>query len=81
LLQRTVYAEIGHLGKGAEPVWAGNRWTPHITLAEFSNGARVGEAVQHLLTQETVFELTVPEISVVEGDPKAAVIATAPFSA
>ena len=81
LLQRTVYDEIGNLGTGAEPVWAANRWTPHITLAQFENGARTGEAVQHLLGQETVFELVIPEISVVEGEPVAKVIAAGPFSA
>ncbi len=81
LLQRTVYDEIAHFGTGSEPVWAPARWVPHITLAQFEHGARTGEAIQYLLTQETVFEFVAAEFAVVEGDPTASVILSAPFAA
>ena len=81
LLQRTVYDEIAHFGTGSAPVWAPNRWVPHITLAQFEHGARTGEAVQYLLAQETVFDFVATEFSVVEGEPKVSVIVTAPFDA
>jgi len=81
LLQRTTYEEIRLLGTGSEPVWAPDRWVPHITLAQFERGARVGEAVQHLLSKDVHFECVVNEISVIEGEPTARVITSAPFDA
>jgi 2'-5' RNA ligase len=81
VLQRAVVEEISHHCQGAESVWAPVRWMPHITLATFPEGTNIGPAVDSLLRQETAFNFQATDLTLVEGEPDAQVILSAPLEA
>jgi 2'-5' RNA ligase len=81
VLQRSVVEEISHHCTGAESVWMPQRWMPHITLAMFENGAPVGPAVDDLLAQETAFSFPVTSLTLMEGEPEASILLSAPLEA
>jgi 2'-5' RNA ligase len=81
VLQRAVVEEISHHCTGAESVWMPPRWMPHITLAMFENGAPVGAAVDALLAEETAFSFPATHLTLMEGEPDASILLSAPLEA
>lgn len=81
VVQRAVVDEISNFCQGAESVWAPARWMPHITLATFPEGTPVGAAVDALLGEDTAFSFTADSLALLEGEPDATVLLSAPFEA
>jgi 2'-5' RNA ligase len=81
VLQRAVVEEISHHCQGSESVWAPVRWMPHITLATFPEGAKIGRAVESLMNQQTAFSFQATALTLVEGEPEASIILSAPLVA
>lgn len=79
VVQRAVIEEVARHSEGSEPYWDPDRWMPHITLATASSDQPAGPAVDYLLTCDLNFTFPIDALSLVEGEPDAHVVLSAPL--